>query len=73
MTINYAYLEFRNNKLYYFKKDTGISIKPDQKLWRIVYPDGVISDWTNLTRAKDFAKKYYVETENRRLYGSKTL
>jgi hypothetical protein len=37
-------------------------------MWRVRWPDGRVSDMTNLTRAKD-AVTFFIETEERRQRG----
>ena len=37
-------------------------------MWRVQWPDGRLSDMTNLTRAKD-AVTFFIETEERRQRG----
>jgi hypothetical protein len=49
--------------LYYGERTTGLSVASAAPqfsgLWRIRYPDGSLSDFTNLTRAKDAASYYH--------------
>jgi hypothetical protein len=46
-------------------------VAPDEAhpvMWRVRWPDGRLSDMTNLTRAKD-AVTFFIETEERRQRG----
>jgi len=40
-------------------------------MWRVRWPDGRVSDMTNLTRAKD-AVTFFIETEERRQRGRRS-
>ena len=47
---------------------TRPKVVPDEAhpgMWRVRWPDGRVSDMTNLTRAKD-AVTFFIETEERR-------
>jgi|HubBroStandDraft_2_1064218.scaffolds.fasta_scaffold309650_3 hypothetical protein len=61
--LDYRRCSWKDNKLYYEGKFTGISLIPT--LFKIKYEDGVISeDVYNLTRAHDNAKRHYINKEN---------
>lgn len=67
----YATSEFnwKNNKLYLGKKNTGYSViphpEPNNSLFWIKYPDGEKSgDFYNLTRAKDNCVKLVATSYN---------
>ena len=50
---------------------TRPKVVPDEAhpgMWRVRWPDGRVSDMTNLTRAKD-AVTFFIETEERRQRG----
>ena len=58
MLINYQELRWKGDKLMYGSRNTGAKIIPDAQwpgMYRVEYPPGVISDMTNLTRARDAA------------------
>ncbi len=58
----YKNCKWKDNKLFYGKLDTGISVIPT--LFKIKYEDGTISeDVYNLTRAHDNANRYYISKE----------
>lgn len=66
MSINSSNLSWKDHKLYYGTKDTGISVFqwPDENYvhWKYKLADGSISeDFYNITRAKDNAAKMYQE------------
>lgn len=49
---------WRGCLLYYENRSTGLSVVPEHTLpgmWRIQMPDGTLSDYLNLARAKDAA------------------
>jgi hypothetical protein len=60
-------LIWRDSKLYFGKRIVG-EIVPDEKypgMWRIVQPDGSLSDMVNRTRAKDTCEAAFTATSRR--------
>lgn len=54
--------------LYDGSRKTGLSVRPDLKwpgMWRIHYPDGVVSDMVNFSRATDAGRAWLVKQPNR--------
>lgn len=65
MTIGRNNLSWKKKELYHGTKNTGYKIYPsgpDNKFYRIQWPDGEISDdFYNLSRAKDNASRIYLK------------
>ena len=51
-------LHWKDSRLYLGSYATGYSVTPDKypSMWRVLYPDGSLSDIVNLTRARDGAR-----------------
>jgi hypothetical protein len=61
-------LQWRGDKLMLGTRNTGVKIIPDAKwpgMYRVEYPPGVVSDMTNLTRARDAAVYLVTDHLNR--------
>jgi hypothetical protein len=65
-------LHWIDEKLYFCGKDTGMTVvpfvelytqyRPEDKLFKVMWPDGVCShDFYNFTRAREAAKKFVLE------------
>ena len=58
-------LNFKHKKLFYGNKKTGFETIKDGDMWRVKYPDGILSkDSYNLTRVKEQCVKEYTRVEN---------